>query len=110
MWCNKLHVSVGQTKRKLRTRVNEHRKNINKDASEYSVITEHRIERNHDFDWDNPEILDQEQNYYKRIISEMIHIKSQKNSINLNSDTEYLDGSYFDILDRIGSGNFRDTR
>ena len=101
---------VGQTKRKLRTRVNEHRKNINKDASEYSVITEHRIEQNHNFDWDNPEILDHKQNYYKRLISEMIHIKSQKNSINLSSDTEYLDGSYFDLLARIGNGNFRDTR
>ena len=109
--CNDCDVTyVGQTKRKLRTRVNEHRKNINGDAAGYSVITEHRINYNHSFDWDNPEILDYEQNYYKRLISEMIHIKAQKNSINLNSDTEYLDVSYFDLLDRIGNNNFRDTR
>jgi len=28
----------------------------------------------------------------------MIHIKEQKASLNLNSDTELLDESYFDIL------------
>jgi len=35
---------------------------------------------------------------FKRIVSEMIHIKEQNVSLNLNSDTELLDESYSDIL------------
>lgn len=31
----------------------------------------------------------------------MIHIKEQRNDINLMKDTELLDGSYFNILDDI---------
>jgi len=34
------------------------------------------------------QILDKEKYYYRRLISEMIHIKSQKNALNLQSDTE----------------------
>jgi len=35
------------------------------------------------------------------IMSEMIHIKEQKVSLNLNSDTELLDETYFDILNEL---------
>jgi len=31
----------------------------------------------------------------------MIHIKEQKVSLNLNSDTEFLDDTYFDILNEL---------
>jgi len=34
--------------------------------------------------------MDRESNYFKRIESEMIHIKEQKSGLNLNSDTELL--------------------
>lgn len=47
-----------------------------------SVITDHRIQ-NHEFDWINVEILDRELISGKRLISEMIYIKRQKNSLNL---------------------------
>jgi len=70
---------IGQTKRRLSTRVAEHRKDINKKTPNHSVITNHRLEFHHDnFDWDNPSILDKED--YKRLISEMINIKTQKNA------------------------------
>jgi len=49
---------VGQTKRRLITKVNEHKKDINKKSGNYSVITEHKIECNHEFEWDNPIIED----------------------------------------------------
>jgi len=42
-----------------------------------------------------------EKNYRKRNISKIIHIKEQKNSLNLMKDTELLDNSYFNILDNI---------
>jgi len=69
---------VGQTKRYLKTRINEHVKNIKAEESKLSVVSKHMLECNHIFDWKNVRILDFEQNYYKRYISEMIHIKTQK--------------------------------
>jgi len=45
--------------------------------------------------------VDREPNFYKKTISEMIHIKEQKPGLNLNSDIELLDVSYFDILNEL---------
>jgi len=89
---------VGQTKRQIRTRIKEHYNNIKTDKSKHSVITEHIINFNHNFDWDNIKIMDTESNYNKRLVSEMLHIKEQKNGINLHKDTELLDESYSAIL------------
>jgi len=80
---------VGQTKRKLNTRIAEYKKDIKK-TSNHSVITKHRLEYDHEFDWKNPKILDIEKHYNKRLLSEMINIKAQKNTINLQTDTECL--------------------
>jgi len=43
---------VGQTKRKLGTRISEHKNDIHKKISNYTVITDHIIEQKHEFDWD----------------------------------------------------------
>jgi len=93
--CNNCETTyVGQTKRQLRTRIKEHINNIKLDQSKHSVISEHIIKFNYSFDWENTKILDIESKFYKRIISEMIHIREQKVSLNLNSNTELLDESY----------------
>jgi len=89
---------VGQTKRVLSTRISEHRSHIRRNSSQPSVITDHRSHFNHDFDWDNVEILDEEINYKKRLISEMIYIKKQKRGLNLQGDTDLLDPIYNDLL------------
>lgn len=39
----------------------------------------HRLEFSNDFDWENIKILDEEENLHKRLTSEMIFIKKQKN-------------------------------
>ncbi|EFN60538.1 hypothetical protein EAG_15774, partial [Camponotus floridanus] len=70
---------VGQTRRKLSTRIKEHKKGIYK---------------NDDFDWANISVLDEEPCYKRRLISEMIHIASQDFSLNIQSDTINLDKSY----------------
>jgi len=36
------------------------------------------LKKNHTFDWHNKKILNFETNYYKKLILEMVHIKSQK--------------------------------
>jgi len=92
---------VGQTKRRLNTRVIEHKKDINKKSGNYLIITEHRIKYKHDFEWENPIILDKEKQYYRRLVSEMIHIKLQNNPLNLQNDSEALEHVYGEILNRI---------
>jgi len=81
---------VGQTKRKQKTRINEHKNNIRLDSSKHSVIFKHIEELDHNFDWTNLKILDIKRTQ-KRLISEIIHIKSQKYGINAQEDTELLD-------------------
>jgi len=43
-------------------------------------------------------VLDEEINYKKCLISEMIHVKKQKHGLNSQNDTELLDPIYNDIL------------
>jgi len=96
---------VGQTKRRLKTRIKEHCNNIKLDDSKHSVVTQHIIDYNHSFDWNAAKILDSESNYNKRLISEMLHIKEQPDGINLMKDTEFLDESYFYLLDILSNNN-----
>jgi len=89
---------VGQTKRTLRTRVNEHRNHVGRSTAQNSVITDHRVTTKHDFDWDRVKILDKEMNLNKRLISEMIFIKKQKHGLNAQTDTALLDVIYNDLF------------
>jgi len=98
--CNNCDATyVGQTKRKLKTRITEHRNQINRNSFNKTVITEHRL--CHDFDWNNVKILDQEIFYWKQIISEMLNICLQKNALNCQTDTEFLDSTYTAILNKL---------
>ena len=91
---------VGQTKRKLKTRLKEHIKDLKKPIESLSVISNHRIDKDHRMDWDNTKILDSERSYYKRSISEMIHIKTQKKGLNKQSDTEWFPDLYLPLLEQ----------
>jgi len=55
----------------------------------------------HSFDWNNVKILDTEANYFKRSVSEMLHIKEELNGTNAQKDTELLDKSYDYVLDLL---------
>ena len=92
---------VGQTGRKLKTRIAEHRNHIRHNTSARSVITEHRRQLDHEFKWDEVEILDEEPSYRRRLVSEMINIKKQKNGLNLQTDTDGLHKAYIPIINRV---------
>jgi hypothetical protein len=93
---------VGQTSKQLKTRISEHKNHIRRNTNTGSVITEHRISRGHNFDWDNILIPDRERFLGKRLnISEMMHIKYQDTIVlNRQADTEYL-YAYTCILKRF---------
>ena len=83
-----LPTSSGFIKFKKKTPNSEivtHKKNKNKHKNKKnseSVVCEHQLEFNHEFDWENTRIVDYVSDYRKRITSEMIHIKFNKFSIN----------------------------
>jgi len=89
---------VRQTKRTLNTRVVEHRNHIRRDTAQISVIMDHRLQSNHEFDWDDVRVLDEEINYKKRLISEIIHIKKQKHGLNSQNNTVLLDTIHNHLL------------
>jgi len=94
--CDKVY--IGQTKRHLGTRIKEHLNNIKSTSNNYSVVSNHRLLFNHDFQWDKPNILHKERNRKKREIAEMFLIKKHDNNINLQKDTENLNSIYNKLL------------
>jgi len=90
---------VGQTKRQLETRLKEHKSDIKKKNGMLSVVSNHRLDCNHEMNWNGVAILDKESSYVKRIVSEMVHIKRQSNGLNKQSDTDLLPDAYLPIID-----------
>ena len=84
---------VGQTSRKLIIRSKDHASDC-KFKRDRSVLHEHIANTNHKIDFNNIKILDQEQNLKKRLLSEMLHIHSQHNSLNRQFDTNFLKSEY----------------
>jgi len=84
---------VGQTKRKLKTRIKEDMSDMKKKTSDsWSVMSQHRMNHGHEIDWSNIQILDY--SFYKKSISEIIFIKKQ---INKQTDTEKPD-AYLSVM------------
>ncbi|XP_024891393.1 uncharacterized protein LOC112467144 [Temnothorax curvispinosus] len=92
---------VGQTGRQLLTRIKEHDSHIRRNCTGHSVITDHRLEHKHEFKWNDVKILDQEPSLSKRLISEMIYIKRQKDGLNLQTDTENLPETYVNVIEGL---------
>jgi len=97
---------IRQTKRQLRTRSYQtmrpdHVININKKSRSLSVISNHRLENNHEMNWNDVKIMDNEPFYGKKLISEMIHIKEQPYGLNKQSDTDLLSDTYLPIIELL---------
>jgi len=92
---------VGQTKRQLGTRLKEHMSDIKKKNGLLSVVSNHRLDCNHEMNWLETAILDVESSYVKRMVSEMIYIKRQCNGLNKQSDTDLLSIAYLPIIDSL---------
>ena len=101
--CGKTY--VGQTKRPLLIRIEEHKNNIKLNPKYHSVITKHILENKNDISsheilWNDFKIVHQENNFQKRAFAEMVFIKKEKNnSLNKVSDLEYFKQSSNSILE-----------
>ncbi|XP_015123900.1 uncharacterized protein LOC107045989 [Diachasma alloeum] len=91
---------VGQTKQLLGVRIRQHKndcvpKKQNKD--EKTALALHHVSTEHRFIFEATSILDVEQNWRKRNISEMIHI-SLNTTVNKREDTQHLSSMYNSLL------------
>ena len=74
-------VYVGETKRTLNIRTNEHISAV-KSAGQRSHTAEHCWKYNHDFDWNNKRVLDFEKNWKTRTFKEAIYSEETQHHIN----------------------------
>ena len=74
-------VYVGETKRTLNIRADEHITAI-KSASKKNLTAEHWWKYNHDFDWKHKKVLDFEKNWKTRTIKESIYSEENEHHIN----------------------------
>lgn len=97
--CDKVY--VGQTKQYLKDRVRQH-KNDGKhlEAENKTALTQHTHREGHRFNFENVTILDREQHYFRRLLSEMIYIRRNK-SVNYREDTNNLSTVYDYMISRI---------
>lgn len=82
--CNSSYIV--QTARWVKTRVYEHDKNINRKSDGNTVLTKHRIDKDHNFNSKEIGVLKKEPNLTKGLAHEMVHIVKYKTSISPRSD------------------------
>ena len=76
---------VDQIKRKVKTRIKEHKANIKKSKDSFTILSQHQIEGRSQ-NLDNVQVLDIEPRFQKKIMSEMILIKKQIDDLNVQSE------------------------
>jgi hypothetical protein len=98
---------IGETKRKLRTRVAEHKGSCIKAFRDGFVMSSekydtglplHAMQKDHTFDFENVEILDTEKNMKRRRFLEAIHIAMNKNTVN-STKGRHIDMNWAHVID-----------
>ena len=79
---------IGQTKRQLKFRVNEHKRNVKSDGSKSEVARHAKL--GYKINWKKPKIVDKESNYRSRLFSEMSYIHITKDTLNNMKDNQRL--------------------
>ena len=87
---------TGQNKNYIRVRKQQH--NDVRNLKTNLPIPAHCIDNKHVYDFDNIKILDREKCDQKRLVKEMIYIKTNKNNINIQLDTVGLSNIYNSLL------------
>ena len=77
---------IGETKRALETRLNEHQAATRRGETEKSAITEHAWSRHHQLLWEEAQILDRASHTTTLLIKEAIHISLRDRAELLNRD------------------------
>lgn len=92
---------IGETGRKLKIRMKEHFYTVAKSLPK-TALSIHALECKHEFDWENVEILYEEQSVFKRRFFESAFINFYDDeSINLKTEREKSSLVYAEVLSKI---------
>ena len=89
-------IYVGETGRRLETRITEQKRALQKGETNASVLADHAWRVGHHIDWDSTTILGVNFGYYSRLALKAMHIRDQKEP--LNRDSGHLDTVYNTLL------------
>jgi hypothetical protein len=114
--CDKVY--IGMSKNQLKTRVSQHKSNVNKltqatnftdklTASNKTALTQHAYNLKHSFDFENSKILNTQKNYNKLMFMEMLQIQGNNRTVNIRTDTNNLSNTYKTIIHRLNSNHKR---
>lgn len=110
--CSCGHIYIGQTGRDLKDRVAEHKRSTNTGDIIRSAVSEHvwtNLNEDHDIQWNNAHLIDEESRFFQRHVKESIHIqKAQRDGkplMNRKNEcpTQKLPVCYTTILDTLFS-------
>ena len=93
--CNKYY--IGRTSKRLEQRIQQHQNDcrLRRCKGTGTALSSHVIETGHTFDFDNPEIMDIENNQTKLELKESYHIKNNlSNTVNFRVDSSRLHPLY----------------
>ena len=83
---------IGETVRRLETRMNEHRDACQKGALEKLAFAEHAWESHHPIEWEETTVVDQARTPIKELLlKEAIHMRLLKPPLNRMGDWSCLD-------------------
>lgn len=97
--CNSIY--IGMTKQYLKSRIQQHisdSKNTTNITKKKSALSDHLISTNHTISFDDVTIVNRELKYRKRNIMEMLYIKKYTNTLNKQTDSEYIQNIYNNII------------
>ena len=101
--CGKVY--VGETQRRLETRVKEHRNACNKGDTWKSAIAEHQWDQQDQVDWDATRVLDRATRPVQLKVKESLHIERTPANNRLNRDEGYeLPGCWIATMNKLGGG------
>lgn len=92
---------IGETQQYLSKRISSHKSNIKFKSIHSTALAKHVLEENHKIDFENPEILDTESNFNKRLISEMMYISKNSRAMNHKTDIQSLSLLYENLITQI---------
>ena len=85
--CGKVY--VGETQRRLETRVKEHRDACNKGDTGKSAIAEHQWDQQHQVNWEDTRVLDRASRPVQLRVKEALYIQKTPTNNRLNRDEGY---------------------
>ena len=94
---------IGETQRRLETRVKEHWDACNKGDAWKSAIAEHQWDQQHQVDWDATRVLDRAARPVQLKVKEALHIEKTPANNRLNRDGDYeLPGCWIAMMKKLG--------